>query len=914
MEWPRQRIVPAPWWQWLGAMTESIQTLQAVIDANDQPVFALDSHLRYTAFNRAHAAVMRDLYDAEIAIGGRLTEYQTVEADREASAANLERALAGEQVTAMASSGEEGRRRSFEVVCSPQADDAGMIVGVVVQARDVTEHQRAKAARSQDRTLLAAVIEGTSDAVYVKDTAGRYLLFNAAAERVTGKRAAGVLGKDDRFLFPPDEADVVMAGDRAVMDGAESKTYEETVTDATGKRSTFLSTKGPIFDNDGELLGLFGIARDISERRRAEEQVIESQTCLQATLDSAAEGILAVDNSGRILEANRRFAELWRVPDDLLRSQDEEALLAFVMDQLADSEAFLSKVRSLRGSDVTDADTLTFKDGRVFEHRSSATMQGPAVTGRVWSFDDITERVAAERELHASEERFRIAAETANDVVYEWDLKQRVQWWGKIDEMLGYEPGEFPRTLEGWASAVHPDDLERTMAQVQAHLESGDSYDAEYRVRRKDGAYRWWSARGAAARTPDGAPLRWIGSITDITERKRAEDALAASEALYRTMGEAVDYGVWATDADGAAVYISPSFCELVGKSFDEIREFGWLDVLVPEQREEVERLWLHSVATGEPFEHEHHFVAKSGEIRVVLARGKPVRDEHGQVAAWAGINLDITERKRGEAELRETRDYLENLLGYANAPVIVWDPELRITRFNRAFEELTQRAASEVVGQHLELLFPEDDRRREALAHVTQASAGERWQVVEIPILRADGEVRTVLWNSATVYAADGATPVATIAQGQDITERVAAEQGLRESEDKFKYIFDYSSLGKSITLPTGEIHVNRAFCEMVGYPQEELERTRWQDITAPEDVELTQRLLDPILSGQSDRAALHEALPPPGWLHRLGGRGDLAAARRGGRAPLLRDRGEGYHRAETGAGVTAGQRGALP
>ena len=106
--------------------------------------------------------------------------------------------------------------------------------------------------------------------------------------------------------------------------------------------------------------------------------------------------------------------------------------------------------------------------------------------------------------------------------------------------------------------------------------------------------------------------------------------------------------------------------------------------------------------------------------------------------------------------------------------------PELRITRFNRAFEELTQRSAEEVVGRHLELLFPEDERRAEALEHVTSATTGgERWQVVEIPILRADGEVRTVLWNSATVLGADGVTPVATIAQGQDITERDAGRGG---------------------------------------------------------------------------------------------------------------------------------------
>ena len=131
--------------------------------------------------------------------------------------------------------------------------------------------------------------------------------------------------------------------------------------------------------------------------------------------------------------------------------------------------------------------------------------------------------------MRSSEERFRIAAETANDVVYEWDLKQSVEWLGKIDELLGYEPGEFPRTLDGWAASVHPEDLERTMAAIQAHLEGRAPYAIEYRVRRKDGVYRWWSARGAVARTPDGKPIRWIGSITDITERKRAEeDATAA--------------------------------------------------------------------------------------------------------------------------------------------------------------------------------------------------------------------------------------------------------------------------------------------------------------------------------------------------------------------------------------------------
>jgi PAS domain S-box-containing protein len=138
------------------------------------------------------------------------------------------------------------------------------------------------------------------------------------------------------------------------------------------------------------------------------------------------------------------------------------------------------------------------------------------------------------------------------------------------------------------------------------------------------------------------------------------------------------------------------------------------------------------------------------------------------------------SECKRAEEALWETRDYLENLLDYANAPIIVWDPQFRITRFNHAFERLTGKNAGEVLDAPLDILFPED-RREEALAHIHRTVAGEQWEIVEIPILCTDGTVRIVLWNSATLYAQDGTTIIATIAQGQDITERKRAEEALR-------------------------------------------------------------------------------------------------------------------------------------
>jgi PAS domain S-box-containing protein len=152
---------------------------------------------------------------------------------------------------------------------------------------------------------------------------------------------------------------------------------------------------------------------------------------------------------------------------------------------------------------------------------------------------------------------------------------------------------------------------------------------------------------------------------------------------------------------------------------------------------------------------------------------------------------LEQTESKRksaekalreSEEELRNTRDYLNNLFNYANAPIIVWDTERRITRFNHAFEHMTGFSADEVIGQELSILLPESSRD-ELLGKIQHTLSGEYWKSVEIPILRKDGDVRTALWNSANVFAEDGVKVIATIAQGQDITDRKQAEHALLEA-----------------------------------------------------------------------------------------------------------------------------------
>jgi PAS domain S-box-containing protein len=139
------------------------------------------------------------------------------------------------------------------------------------------------------------------------------------------------------------------------------------------------------------------------------------------------------------------------------------------------------------------------------------------------------------------------------------------------------------------------------------------------------------------------------------------------------------------------------------------------------------------------------------------------------------------------ERSLRETSQYLENLINYTNAPTIVWNPQLRITRFNHAFERLTGLSSDSAIGQPIDILFPVK-YHAEALKLISETMAGTRWEAVEIPILNTSGAIRTVLWNSANIYDADGRTILSTIAQGQDITERKKAEADLQKAYEELE------------------------------------------------------------------------------------------------------------------------------
>jgi PAS domain S-box-containing protein len=171
-------------------------------------------------------------------------------------------------------------------------------------------------------------------------------------------------------------------------------------------------------------------------------------------------------------------------------------------------------------------------------------------------------------------------------------------------------------------------------------------------------------------------------------------------------------------------------------------------------------------------------------------------------------FNKMLDSKEGNEKTLQETNAYLENLINYANAPIIVWDPKFKITRFNHAFEFISGYTEKEIIGQSLEILFP-PLKAEKSMAMIRQTSTGERWESVEIEILHRDKSTRNVLWNSATLFEPDEKTPIATIAQGQDITGRKKAEEKLQETNAYLENLINYANAPIIVWDP--QFHITR-------------------------------------------------------------------------------------------------------
>jgi len=180
--------------------------------------------------------------------------------------------------------------------------------------------------------------------------------------------------------------------------------------------------------------------------------------------------------------------------------------------------------------------------------------------------------------------------------------------------------------------------------------------------------------------------------------------------------------------------------------------------------------------------DYETRICCKDDKIKIISWNSSNLTDLQGKIIGSVALGRDITQRKQAEEKLSETKEYLENLIKYSNAPIMVWDPSRSITLFNQAFEHLSGYDASEVMGKKVDILFPKN-KMKNSLEQIQKTAIRERWEAVEIEIQRKDGQPRIVLWNSAYILNTEKNNVIATIVQGHDITERKQAEERLKKT-----------------------------------------------------------------------------------------------------------------------------------
>ena len=363
--------------------------------------------------------------------------------------------------------------------------------------------------------------------------------------------------------------------------------------------------------------------------------------------------------------------------------------------------------------------------------------------------------------------------------------------------------GQTLEELKGWGTngTVHPEDLSHVIDVFTRSIGSGSPYEIVQRLRRSDGVYRWFQNNGFPIRDTSGQILRWCVLLTDIDERKRAEDALRESERELRLIVDSIPGLVAAFTPVGEVEFVNRQILEYFGRTSEELKHWGTGGMTHPEDLPRVVELFTHSIVSGDPFEFEVRARRFDGVYRWFQSRGFPLRDTNGQIVRWYNLLIDIDERKRAEQELRRSEEELRRSAAFlAEAQQlsrvgsfswrlatdeIVWSEQL-----HRIFEiDPDVRVTFEAIGARV---HPED------LPAFTEQIERSRRDGSDVQLeIRLQLPDRTVKYVHVVAHCRDDRGQLEYIGAVQDVTQRRLSELALGKVRSELAYVARATSLG---------------------------------------------------------------------------------------------------------------------
>lgn len=399
----------------------------------------------------------------------------------------------------------------------------------LVLAEDVTESRKTERELQDSERRFRQLAENIHEIFWIVEFPPfRMLYISPAYEQIWGRSCQSLYDQPKSFLdavYPEDRVRVLDAMEQQGRGEPTDTEYRIIRTDGSVR---WIRDRGfPIKDGSGKVYRVAGVAEDITERRQAEQALRETNETLRALIHASPLAIFALDSEGKVKMWNPAAERLFGWREHEIFNQRFPIL---PVDQ--DEELDLLQKRVCEGKGFTGLETChSRKDGSSVDISISvAPLPGsePMMTGIVAVVADISDRKKTEEALRKSEERFHLATRATNDAVWDWNLATNALWWNEnLQTLFGYRSEEIEPGIESWTNRIHPDDKERVVSGIHNAIAGGDQlWSGEYRFRRGDGSYATVLDRGYIVRDAAGAPVRMIGAMMDITERKHAEEAL----------------------------------------------------------------------------------------------------------------------------------------------------------------------------------------------------------------------------------------------------------------------------------------------------------------------------------------------------------------------------------------------------
>ncbi len=740
--------------------------------------------------------------------------------------------------------------------------------------RDITEQDRAETALRESEERFRTLAENLPGMVYrvVLGDRGKMQFFNAAVESLTGYKEdelkIGKICSIEPLILPEDRDKVVRIVETAI-ENRQAFDVEYRLRRKDGEIRYFAERGSVVEGADGKPLCIDGVIFDVTDRKQAEAALLESEDRYRQLYEAESDAILLIENAdGNILEANTAASVLYGYSHDELLSMKNTDLSA----EPDETQQMTQSMPLDIGHVVTIPSRHHRKrDGTVFPVEITGrffTWQGRGV--HIAAIRDISLRVKDEEALRESEERFTIFMENLPGSAFMKDENSTLLFanhymWQKFDieKRIGLRAHQY----------LPPDLANRIVTDDRKALAEGPQ-TIEETLRDRDGAPITFITHKFPIRRPGKPDLLGAVSI-DITERKRAERALRESEERYQNLARISPVGIFRTDENGVTTYVNPKWCQISGLSVEEALGDGWLKAVHPEDRGNLSKGWQEATQLRKPSFSDYRFVRPDGTIAWVMGQAMPEMNSEGQIVGYVGTITDITERKRAEDALRrrtheaevlheaaasltsslDLSQVLDSLLSQL-AQVVLYDSAAVFLRQDEQLLAVAGRGLpfpERIIGQ----LFPAGNElfdavrktgRPQVISDVQKDPRFQNWGGTDyvrgwigIPLIVGGELIGRLTIDSRKVNAyseTDAKLALAFANQAaaaiqnarlyersqQEIAERKLAEEALRESEEKYRTIFEESFDGLFITSPLGKIlDMNKKGIMMFGYDTKE-------------------------------------------------------------------------------------------